>query len=423
MSPIRSTEETRRLGACVASIPGFAQDAVNDEPWNSDRTLPQIHASLKFGQFVYAYLGDSLDWSFDQDRYTALYQDLEQLLDSEASIEITTQVELWGIESECDPIELEEGVAMRQLTDHETEDFIASSRASMRFGDSRKFEQFGHEIPTPALFLEIKRCVSQKHVQAGLIAYEITDAGPMRVWELGHALLLGLRLLTAGDFGIGLIKTSCDNRLLSPREPYTTSVAGQWPTPDPKRLKNKTKKPPRSWQRPHRDYMVASAWASHYQYLPWGLATVIDQPLATELQQLWLPLRTKSDPWLAPALHRFELSYDRIDPEDRILDYWIAFETLFLRDGNNDNQLKRTASQRLAYFIEDEGAMRLDVYRAAKRSYDFRSDIVHGNVYDPADVEDSANVISSYLRRTLLRCLRANELPNGQTLDEAMMTR
>lgn len=423
VSPIRATDETRMLAAALDGIPGFAQDAITEERWHSDPTLPQIQASRKIGQFIYAYLGDSLDWSFDHDRYRALYPDLEQLLHHEASIDVTTQIELWGVKSDCDPIQLEEGVAVRQLTTGERERSIASSRASMRFGDPRRFEQFDHEIPTPALCLEIKRSLGQDLNKDGSLADEISHIGTMGVWELGHALLLGLRLLAAGDFGIGLVKTSCNNRLLSPKEPFSTSVARQWPTPDPKRLKRKTGRLPRPWQRPQRDFMLASAWASHYQNLPWGAPTVLDKPLATELQRLWPLLRAKPDSRLEPAFHRFELSYDRIDPEDRILDYWIAFESLFLSDGSKDNQLKRAASQRLAYYIEAEGSKRLDVYRAAKKSYDFRSDIVHGNVYDPAEVEDSANEVSGYLRRTLLRCLASNKPPGNDVLDEDMMSR
>ena len=123
---------------------------------------------------------------------------------------------------------------------------------------------------------------------------------------------------------------------------------------------------------------------------------MITATVAKDLKRIWPLLQRPLDAKLGAAFHRFELSHDRTDPEDRIIDYWVALESLFLP--GDDRELGRAASQRLAFFIEGAGAQRLTTYRNAKKSYGFRSDVVHSNVYDPADVEDSANLVQDYLR-------------------------
>ncbi len=61
------------------------------------------------------------------------------------------------------------------------------------------------------------------------------------------------------------------------------------------------------------------------------------------------------------------------------------------------------------------------MYDDAKDSYDLRSKVVHGQAYDPADVEDSANMIHEYLRQALLKCLESNSQPDLPALDTQMM--
>jgi hypothetical protein len=141
--------------------------------------------------------------------------------------------------------------------------------------------------------------------------------------------------------------------------------------------------------------------------------------MGQELARIWPLLQREAHERLETSFQRFELSYDRTDPEDRIIDYWVALESLFLPD--DDRELGRAASQRLAFFIEESGPERSAIYRNAKKSYGFRSDVVHGNAYDPAEVEELANLTEGYLRRALMICLETNSPPNCVSLDNEMM--
>jgi hypothetical protein len=266
--------------------------------------------------------------------------------------------------------------------------------------------------PTPGLYLELTRHV-RDYARPGLLAHHAVSIGVAEeVRQTAHALLLGLRLLTSGDFGIGLYDVVSNSRLLSLAGPTALSVAREWPPP-------RVKKPRSGWQRPRRREALDSSWGSYTRSTPLGPSVVITAGMAKDLQRLWPLLVRTLDDKLAPAFHRFELSYERTDPEDRMIDYWVALESLFLP--GSDRELGRAASQRLSFFIEGATAQRLAIYRTTKQSYGFRSDVVHSNAYDPADVEDSANHIADYLRRTLLKCLDANASPDTTALDQAMM--
>ena len=242
-------------------MPQFAEDAVTNERWHADPALPPIQASLKFGYFLYAYVGDDLDWSFDRLRFAEVYQELETLLDDPGAISITVRVELWNLRSEVNEIRLDNGVTVRQLTASERSHSIAASRVTERFGTTERFDRYGMEPPVPGLYLELQR-QSREYASPGLSPKHAVLWGVNQdVRRAAHAALLGLRLLTTGDFGMGLFQVDSDNRLLRVDGTTAISVAHAWLAPDPKRLK----KQPRSWQRPHRREELDAAWGSYLE--------------------------------------------------------------------------------------------------------------------------------------------------------------
>jgi hypothetical protein len=88
--------------------------------------------------------------------------------------------------------------------------------------------------------------------------------------------------------------------------------------------------------------------------------------------------RAKEAAVLRMALDRLGFAYERVRSEDRLVDFWVALEALFLPDARDE--LKYRASLRIAYFLEKEYTRRQNTFMLAKRSYDARSAIVHGNV-------------------------------------------
>jgi hypothetical protein len=76
------------------------------------------------------------------------------------------------------------------------------------------------------------------------------------------------------------------------------------------------------------------------------------------------------------ALRRFNQAFARRDPADKLIDFWIALEALFLPDGNAELTFK--AALRVAYYCGATVAERTNIFDALTKSYTARSLIVHG---------------------------------------------
>lgn len=117
--------------------------------------------------------------------------------------------------------------------------------------------------------------------------------------------------------------------------------------------------------------------------------------------------------FLLLALRRFNQSYERVDPADKLIDYMIAFEALYLNDVNDQDrgEMRFRLSLRVAYFLR-QGTERRRLYREMRSAYDVRSATVHGN--EPKDpkvdgeevsIQDFVSRIENYLRESLCRFL------------------
>jgi hypothetical protein len=78
----------------------------------------------------------------------------------------------------------------------------------------------------------------------------------------------------------------------------------------------------------------------------------------------------------ALAVRRFTSSYQRVSDEDRLIGYWIAFEALYAPD--QTTELRFRVSLRIARLLGSNREERVSLFAAMRRSYDWRSHIVHG---------------------------------------------
>ncbi|APV45116.1 hypothetical protein Dform_01797 [Dehalogenimonas formicexedens] len=100
------------------------------------------------------------------------------------------------------------------------------------------------------------------------------------------------------------------------------------------------------------------------------------------------------------ALRRWDIVSERFNEDDTLIDYWIAFESLFTPDSSQE--VRYRASIRIAAFVGNSPEERTSIFKQLKESYDLRSKIVHGGVQK---ISNKSGVISntrSYLRRALL---------------------
>lgn len=114
------------------------------------------------------------------------------------------------------------------------------------------------------------------------------------------------------------------------------------------------------------------------------------------------------------ALRRWDMTTERLNEDDKLIDYWIALESLFTPDSKQE--VKYRASFRTAAYIGDTPQEREEIYTNLKNSYDLRSKIVHGIIPKTKHKSDAEAVKSkligktrSFLRRALLKILNSDQ--------------
>lgn len=126
---------------------------------------------------------------------------------------------------------------------------------------------------------------------------------------------------------------------------------------------------------------------------------------------------TRGDQRLELALRRFDAAYSRHDPEDRLIDLWIAFEALLLPDGQHE--LSYRSAIRIAQLIGGSGSERKESFDLAHLSYRQRSKLVHGELV----AKDFGKIVEKTreLARRALRAWILNPPQEGvKTLDHAI---
>ena len=78
--------------------------------------------------------------------------------------------------------------------------------------------------------------------------------------------------------------------------------------------------------------------------------------------------------------------------EDRLIDYMIAFEALYLNDtgAQERGEMRFRLALRVAQFLRELNQQK-SLYREMRAAYNMRSSIVHGDVYDPPKVDGGGN--------------------------------
>jgi hypothetical protein len=144
-------------------------------------------------------------------------------------------------------------------------------------------------------------------------------------------------------------------------------------------------------------------------------------PLVYEQDEAWL--RNFSKFWqllqsdrirkrkaLVRAIRRFGYALERPFNEDRLVDFIIACESLFLSDSPAQKNLSNTLAQRVAYLLGNNAAGRTTVFHNIKQAYKLRNAVVHASSRtirikneqgDPIEVEQFLRIIQDYTHQAL----------------------
>jgi len=141
---------------------------------------------------------------------------------------------------------------------------------------------------------------------------------------------------------------------------------------------------------------------------------VTDVPVIAELLQKGEILG--SDNRFGLAMRRFMGSYEKPLNGDRLIDYWIALESLMAPD--TSMELVYRLSLRTTCFIA-KARERKRIFEKVKKSYNARSAFVHGS---PKKVdEEIVSFTEECLRKVLLRCLALGKTPTQTVLDSLVL--
>jgi hypothetical protein len=114
------------------------------------------------------------------------------------------------------------------------------------------------------------------------------------------------------------------------------------------------------------------------------------------------------------ALRRLNASVERFSIEDRLIDYWVALETLFASDSRGE--IRHRARTRIARYLETDLEARRACAKTLGDSYSRRSEIIHGDTPKP-NMADLTRDTGDILRRALRRMLETGIILDVDELD------
>lgn len=103
------------------------------------------------------------------------------------------------------------------------------------------------------------------------------------------------------------------------------------------------------------------------------------------------------------ALRRWRESADRIRDDDQFVNYWIAFEALFMPD--SEKKIKETVSRRASRYTGADPTAQAAIREQLRESYRRRSELVHGEQLAGWSVHAMAYQTRAHLRAALLKVI------------------
>lgn len=130
-----------------------------------------------------------------------------------------------------------------------------------------------------------------------------------------------------------------------------------------------------------------------------------------EVQQIYKNLIANGNNSFKIASSRLGFGLERRLDEDRLMDFMVGLESIYLPDGHDE--LTFRLSLRVAYLLSEKPTERKELFKFMKKIYNLRSKIVHGKKYNLS--KDEINKVEEILRKSLKLFLAS---PDNFSLDE-----
>jgi len=299
-----------------------------------------------FGAVVLQMLHESPQFALSEERADEISAQIVDDLLSDKIVHIRT-TPILGLRTE-DEITLDDGLSIRPLSDTLTSRFLElgiqiGNRLASPYGD------FYHDVTKVAIFLtkpfrKVINPTSTSDVDAK--AWHDFASGNVETTVLDT-----LRIFKSGDIRVAGTITEAQGLFRSGTSYGPLGVHGQ--------------------------VLMSTAYAlSKHEH--------------SAFTALYRALKAKSStPSLSLAVRRFSIAADRQQLDDKLVDYFICAEALFLPDA--EDELSFRLAIRAAHFLAEDKAEQRRVFEFFRRAYHARSRIVHGKTLK--NLKDSSGKI------------------------------
>jgi len=129
-----------------------------------------------------------------------------------------------------------------------------------------------------------------------------------------------------------------------------------------------------------RPYAGTSTRVSFFENAVLGDKCKLTTQEANELKTLYAKMKQASNQTFKIASSRLGFGMERRFDVDKLLDYMIGLESLYLPDGNDE--LTFRLSLRIVFVVNQEMAERKNLFKFLKKMYGVRSKIAHGKKHE-----------------------------------------
>jgi hypothetical protein len=287
---------------------------------------------------------------FDLENFNKLYHDLERFYYSE-SIPVRAFSPIYNFNSDVGEIDLGNGLVVRRIATNELEKLMDASRWNPLLPSFQVlFFRFAMELS-----YQTKKIIGEPSASAE----KPTDIDASLKFD---KLITAFRLFKPGILGFNIITT--ESTLEIP-----TIFGGM---------------------RGH---------TFHKQFL--GQLYNLTKTEVNEFKNFWNAfdkIDLKELTFLSVAIRRFNYAYERDKLEDKLVDFMVAFEALFFKEGES-GEFRHKLSIRVSRFLEDEYIQRKRIAEKVNSFYDERSKVVHGEKVELKD--DFVRTVEDLLRKSI----------------------
>jgi hypothetical protein len=329
---------------------------------------------------LFPFLTDSEIIGFDESVFKAKYLKIENELYSN-EIEAERLTPLCGFSANAPDLILDSNLSIVKLSEREIVDLL---RIGIKIGDSFGQENFIHNIHQFAIKLtyRLPKVIGEKAIGGDIESHNRYIKG-----DKEQAVLNALRLYKEG-------KVCSFGTVTKSKSVFDSSFSYNYGTP----------------LKPFMRYKLHLSDKEKEDFL--------------EFWKVYQGTNIPEKHFLSVAIRRFSQANERESIEDKIIDFLISAEALFLSSGGSfQGELKYRLSHRAAMFIDDESEKQRKIFKFMQKAYDVRSAIVHGATPKLPKKKDGTTYsldgfckdVEAYLRVSLnktINLVSATENPN-----------